>query len=1085
MKFPTAALPLCLSLFTGSVLSAAEDREAMAFFENEIRPLLAENCYSCHGADKQKGGLRLDAMAHILQGGDTGPSLIAGKPEDSLIIEAVQRLDEDFAMPPKEALSDKQQAALEKWVKMGAPWPQSEGEVVAAEETDKFGFTAEDRTWWAIQPLTDPQAPKAAGGWARNEIDHFVAAKLQQTNLEPAPEADREELVRRAYFDLHGVPPTPEQVEAFVKDTSPDAWEKLIDELLASPRYGERWGQHWLDVVRFAESDGYRQDAFRSAAWPYRDYVIQSFNEDKPYDQFVKEQLAGDEIAPHDPDVFIGTAYLRNGIYEYNQRNVRMHWELIVDELTRLTGETFLGLGVGCAQCHDHKFDPILQEDYYRMKAFLAPVVWPEGLKLATPEEEAEYAKKLAVWEDATAEIRKEIDAILEPKIQAKMRGNAKMFPDDIKALFELPKSERTPYEQQLVQLAEIQINYERKRFSQAKSVKGEELEKLEKLQAELAAYDGLKPKPLPEAFVAGDVGPKAPEVLLETRNGKTPIDPGYLTILDPSEPVIPEPVNDEHTGRRLALAEWIVNPDNPLGTRVIVNRLWQHHFGAGIVATPNDFGTLGELPSHPQLLDWLTQRFLENDWRMKEVHRLIMNSATYRQTARVNPTQQQLVADPDNRLLWRYPPKRLDAEQARDAMLLVSGELQDSTGGPSVSGNTPRRSVYVKKIRNTPDTMLRGFDAPMGFDSAPTRDATTTALQSLMLVNGSWANARASAFAKRLLGGRTDVNSELVRNAYRWAYGREPESEELEGALAFLKSQVEIVDGTEGQKPAYKFPNENGLRPITQFFDKAEGVELGSSSLWLQPGSRFERLELSGAKLESNDFTIEAVANLDALYSDASVRTLFSKWNGSNNTKGWNFGVTSEKSRYDPRNFILQLIGEDFQGNTVYEVVASDLRVPLNKPVYLAASISTEPTPENKTGGTATFYMKDLSDPKAELQVSKVHHPIVKDLQDTALPLILGGRANNTKSMWDGQLARIALSKGALSQDQLLIGAKPQEVPRLVDLTFDELEGGKPIAGTQWLQEQDSGSSPNSLQMAVTDFCHALLTSNEFLYLH
>ena len=416
-----------LSLLVGGAL-AADDPEALKFFENEIRPLLADNCYECHGPEEAKGELRLDHIDHILVGGEYGPALEPGDAEQSLIIEVVRRDDPDFAMPPKEAdaLSASDIAKLEKWIKMGAPWPK---EVAKGGAVDEHGFTDEDRAWWAVQPVTDPAVPKTGDKWASNEIDHFVARKLEEAKLHPAEEADRHELVRRAYFDLHGLPPTAEQVEAFVNDKSADAWPKLIQQLLDSPRYGERWAQHWLDVVRYAESDGYRADFYRPGASRYRDYVIASLNADKPYDQFVKEQLAGDEINSNDPNVYIATAFMRHGIYEYNQRNARMHWELIVNELTNVTGEVFLGIGIGCAQCHDHKFDPLLQKDYYALQAFLGTMCWPEDATLGTTDERAKYAKKQQIWEEKTNEIRDEIDAMFKDKIASSINGSVKQFP--------------------------------------------------------------------------------------------------------------------------------------------------------------------------------------------------------------------------------------------------------------------------------------------------------------------------------------------------------------------------------------------------------------------------------------------------------------------------------------------------------------------------------------------------------------------------------------------------------------------------------------------------------------------------------
>ena len=941
-------------------------------------------------------------------------------------------------------------------------------------------FTVEERQWWAIQELTEPDVPAAGKDWARNPLDRFVAARRKEAGLAPAPAAGRHELVRRAYFDLHGLPPSPEQVAAFINDERPDAWERLVDELLASPRYGERWGQHWLDVVRFAESDGYRQDAFRPDAYRYRDWVIRSLNSDKPYDRFVAEQLAGDEIDPDDPDSLIGTAFLRNGLYEYNQRDVRFHWELILNEVTNVTAEAFLGLGIGCAQCHDHKFDPLLQKDFYRLQAYLAPMRMRHDLVLASADEKKQYGRRLEEWRSATADLREEIDAIVEPKVQQKMKESLIKFPPDIQALFTKKEQERTPYEQQLVELARIQLDYERERFDENR-IKGEDKERLRELRELLKAFEGLRPGPLPRAFVASDVGNRAPVVPLGGRPGVGigDVQPGVPSIIDPATDRVE--FSDRHTtGRRLALATWITNPGNPLTPRVLANRLWQHHFARGIVATPNDFGTLGESPSHPRLLDWLARRLLENGWQLKPLHRLIMSSATYCQTARAEPGEHVRAVDPDNRLLWRYPPRRLDAEQARDAILATSGELQLGLGGPSVEGTVPRRSIYVKKIRNSPDEMLKALDAPSGFESTGARSSTTTATQSLQLINGAWMTQRALAFARRLLGQRTSVSAAEISLAYRLAFSREAERPEVERALAFLEAQgSRLVQQAQSPPSNPKYP---GLRPVTLQFGGVKGIGLGSQELQLQPGSPYERLHLAGVRMARDEFTLEAVTILDHLYPDADVRTLAARWNGSKSVGGWTFGVTSTKSKYAPRNLIMQLVGRDAAGEVVYEVVPSNLRVPLGKPVYLAASVSTAPAQERSRGGVVTFYLKDLSAPGGELQVASVPHGIVQGLQDPGVRVVIGGRDQPGRAMWDGELARLVIRDGVRSREKLLIAGGDASAA-----VADLLPGGQPIeepfAGAKWLRPGLQGGNPALL--ALADFCHALLTSNEFLYLH
>ncbi len=1075
-----------LSLATATLEAASGDTERMKFFEMKVRPLLAGECFECHDAEKSKGGLRLDHLKLILQGGDTGPALVPGKPDESLIMEVVKRIDPDFAMPPKKELEAEQVAILEKWITDGAYWPEEK--LTNGEERDEHGFTSEDYNWWAAQPLAKIEVPDQGAEWASNAIDHFVLRKLEENRLAPAEPASARELIRRMHFDLHGLPPTAERTAQFVEafQNDPDkAVSALVDELLSSPKYGERWGQHWLDVVRYSESDGYRADHFRPDSWRYRDYVIRSLNEDKPYDQFVREQIAGDELYRDNPDALIGTAFLRHGVYEWNQRNVRMQWDLILTEMTNVTSEAFLGLGMGCAQCHDHKFDPILQQDYFALQAFLNTTWWPEDATLATPEKLAEYEQQKSEWEEATAEIRKEFDAMKEGKLNSNRTGTAKQFPDDIQEIYKKPAAERTAYEEQLAQLVQRQVDHRNRSTNWDKEFeKKDSNPRYLELKKELAAFDEIKPDPLPLAFVTTDVKPKAATTSFEKRGEDVAVEPAFLTLLgDPSPKIKP---TASTTGRRTALANWIASDENPFTARVMINRIWQRHFNAGLVPTPNDFGRLGEEPSHPELLDWLTRQFLDGDWKMKSVHRMILNSATYRQTSRRQPTSVEKIADPENRFLWRYPPHRLDAEQIRDAMLATSGEIKAHVeGGPSVDGNAPYRSVYLRKKRNTKDAMIGGFDAPSGFSSAPTRVSTTTPNQSLLLVNGPWTMARAKAFAQRVLSGKKTIDAETIRKTYQIAYGREPLTTEVEGALAFIQSQQEVPNGPQGTNDSSPYAGETGLRPIDQVFGSVKLLTPGDKALWLQPGSRFERLEIQNKSLPADQFTVEAIANLDSLYKDASVKTLVSRWDGSQTHTGWNLGVTSEKSRYQPRNFILQLVGDDFQSNRVYEVVASDLRVPLKSPFYLAAAISAAPSENDVTKGKITFYLKDLSDPNAVMQTATVTHQIVGGLEGLpTIPMLLGGQ-NRKGHQWDGQVARLRLSAGLLSPEELLVPSLDSSTT-IADLVFQGEDGETPFPDTSWQRGgPTSNGQPSRLLSALTDFCHALINSNEFLYLH
>ena len=790
-----------LILCCGAARIASADEPASAeqikFFELKVRPVLATNCVTCHGPKKQRGQLRLDSLAGMLKGGETGPAITLGKPDESLLVEAINHTS--LEMPPDDKLEDGEIAALTEWIRAGAPWPSDSRYIIPVVDRKQKTITDDDRRFWCFQPVRKTAPPHTVGTAPRSAVDAFIVARLRAEGIEPAGEADRRTLVRRIYFDLLGLPPSPDDTAAFVADDAPDACERLVDRLLADPRYGERWARHWLDLVRYAESDGFKQDDFRPHAWRYRDYVIRSFNGDKPYDRFVQEQIAGDEIAPHDPDAIVATGYLRHWIYEYNQRDVRSQWQNILNDVTDVTADVFLGLGLSCARCHDHKFDPILQKDYYRLQAFFAPLLPRDDLPLAAPDELAAYHARLADWEQKTAEIRREIDELERPHRERITSAAVDKFPKDIRPMLRKPATERLPFELQIAELAHRQVVLEQTNLKMETKLKDEPKEKWSALKKRLAEYDADKPQPLAVANAVTDVsGNSAPPTYIPGGRVKQAIEPGFLTILDPTDATIaPPPVASPSTGRRTALAQWLTSRDNPLPARVIVNRVWQFHFGRGLVRTSSDFGHLGEPPSHPELLDWLVTKFIDDGWQFKPLHRTLITSATYRQAALPAAPDAARTTDPDNRLLWRMNVRRLQAEQIRDAMLSTTGELDSAASGPSVDPAQPRRTIYTKVIRNTRDPLLDVFDAPDNFFSTAERNVTTTPNQALLLMNGPWLLVRAQALAARLQREAAADDGQLVTRAYQLAFDRSPTPDELATATSFLARQTSSADRT------------------------------------------------------------------------------------------------------------------------------------------------------------------------------------------------------------------------------------------------------------------------------------------------
>ena len=653
---------------------------------------------------------------------------------------------------------------------------------------------------WAYRPPVRPALPAVTDhGWVRSPIDAFILAKLEAAGLKPSPEASRVVLIRRVTYDLHGLPPTPADIDAFIHDPRPNAYELLVDRLLTSPRYGEHWASYWLDLVRYAESDGFKADDKRPLAFRYRDYVIAAFNNDKPYNRFIQEQLAGDELFPSNADALVATGYLRHYPDEYNAVNLELRRQEILNDITDTTSAALLGLTMGCARCHDHKFDPILQTDYYRLQAFFA-AYQPTELPLADGSVAAERAQKQAEWERCTAEVRQKLEAIEKPHLAKAGSKRLARFPEEYQEAYLTPPKKRTQLQSQLAFMVCKQVDVNRDEMVKAMSpgVKTE----WQTLTEQLKSFDALKPPPMPTAMAMSEIGVTAPPTFLlkrgDWRARGAEVAPGFPSAIDDREAPIPDqPKNAHTTGRRSILAAWLTQKENPLTARVMVNRLWHHHFGRGIVATPSDFGVQGDPPTHPELLDWLAVEFMDRGWSLKTVHRLIVSSSTYRQSSAA--PDNTLAVDPQNSLFGRASRRRLEGESLRDALLAVSGRLSERLGGPSVFPRLPaetpasktawpnaadaregdRRSVYIFAKRNLRFPLLHIFDVPDNNEPCARRHVSTNAPQALALLNSQLVLDLAKSFAQRVQGETGSDVDAAVDRAMNLALGRTPDAQE------------------------------------------------------------------------------------------------------------------------------------------------------------------------------------------------------------------------------------------------------------------------------------------------------------------
>ncbi|MEW4566639.1 DUF1549 and DUF1553 domain-containing protein [Tautonia sp. JC769] len=677
-------------------------------------------------------------------------------------------------------------------------------------------ITAADGTdHWSFLPPTRPEIPAVAdASWPRNPIDHFLLAELEAFDVPPAPEADRATLLRRLKFDLTGLPPTPEEVEAFLDDPSPFAYEGQVDRLLASPRYGERMAQHWLDLARYADTDGFEFDHTRPDMWRYRDWVVSAFNDDLPYDRFLALQMAADELEPDNPAAAVATGFHRcyPDMVDMNDQGERR--QIALDDITETTGLAVLGLTIGCARCHDHKFDPLSQVDFYRLQAFFTPSRFDDAYPVSTPAQERAHADAVRSWQGELAALRASILRLEADARETLAPGPPRDPRPNTQDAFATPAEDRTPDQIRIV----FDALAKDPRVDPARldaTLGPDRLAERNALRARLDALNDAGPPPLPVARVLVEDSPDAPptHLLLRGQYGKPgpEVGPGFPSRLDPTDPRINP--TDHSTGRRSALAAWLTQPDHPLTARVFVNRLWQLHFGRGIVATPSDFGVMGTYPSHPDLLDWLATELPNQGWSIKRMQRLIVTSAAYRMSSQFDPDSHAI--DPDNELFWRQNRRRLDGEAIRDALLASSGLLNPAQGGPPIFPELPeeltklssqgaiwpvsptpaernRRSLYVFIRRNLRYPFFEAFDRPDTNASCPRRDVTTIAPQALALLNDRLAHDAASALADRLAQTAGPDPEARIRLAYLLTLGRAPDPSELQLALRYVSKGEE-----------------------------------------------------------------------------------------------------------------------------------------------------------------------------------------------------------------------------------------------------------------------------------------------------
>ena len=818
-------IAVCVTLSHPAALQAQEDDRARQVFE-----IFKSKCLECHG-ESRKGGLDLRTHATMIKGGASGRAVIPHEPQKSRLFLMVSHADPDDVMPQKgPKLSDEDIETIRQWIEDGASLEAVEDAVAdekkspeALRKLEERPITAEERQYWAFQRPRRAPVPATASlpagslTKARNPIDAFLRAAMQAKGIVPSPRADRRTLIRRVYLDVLGLLPSPEEVESFVRDKSPDAWPKLVDRLLASPHYGERWARHWLDLVRYADSGGFEFDVDRPEGWRYRDYVVNAFNTDKPYSQFIREQIAGDEYAPESDEAMTATGFLRLGP-EGGGGGERGRQDSL-DDVVMTSTLTFMGMTVACARCHNHKFDPIPQKDYYRIQAVFFSTRPTDHPLVPAHQVNAHRAETQRV-DNLLRPLRQTKREIEAPYLKQLVDAEVARLPEYLQAAWKTPVAQRT--EGQRLNAAQIertlQMDSLRAKITEKDTVAlmpDDVRRKHAEVKHQIEGVEAQKPKPYATARAIAEAGREArPSYFLHRGSidaKGSPMTAGVLSVATEGEYEFPAPPPDAKSSwRRRGFAEWLVSPDNPLTARVMVNRLWQHHFGEGLVRTPSNFGRMGQPPSHPELLDWLALEFVDRGWSLKSMHRLMLTSEAYQMASR--DVDANAAIDPENRLFWRMPRQRLEAEAMRDVVLAAAGTLDRTLGGPNMfpyidpdlfeksskrdwpgkpdeDPSTWRRSLYVFSKRSIRYPLFEMFDQPNLINSTDRRNRSTVAPQALILMNNSFVLFQAQKFAERLRREAGTAAAAQVDRAFRIALSRPPDTAERQKSIEFVRS--------------------------------------------------------------------------------------------------------------------------------------------------------------------------------------------------------------------------------------------------------------------------------------------------------